>query len=195
MKNKILDQLGQCEEKDPNKFWNMIQKLKNAKDKSNPLPIEEWAKYFNSLHNEPMVSKADDNFLAQIESKLAALASNQASTDSLDKDFTLSEVTQGIKKLKSRKSAGPDFVLNEMLKSGSDVLAKVVLKLCNLILESEQLPSKWATGYIVPIFKSGCESDKTNYRGISITSCIGKLFCSLINNRIVNFLDTNNILA
>ena len=38
-------------------------------------------------------------------------------------------------------------------------------------------------------------NDPDNYRGITVLSCFGKLFTSVINDRIHSFLETNDILG
>ena len=35
---------------------------------------------------------------------------------------------------------------------------------------------------ITPIYKSGDKSDPTNYRGICVSSCLGKLFCQIVQS-------------
>ena len=45
-------------------------------------------------------------------------------------------------------------------------------------------------GYISPIFKTGDSSNPENYRGITITSNIGKV----LNNRLDKFLEENQII-
>ena len=45
------------------------------------------------------------------------------------------------------------------------------------------MPQTWCNGIIKPIFKSGAESDLSNYHGICIFSCLGKLLCSVLNQR------------
>ena len=47
---------------------------------------------------------------------------------------------------------------------------------------------------IVPIFKGGDAKETTNYRGISVLSCLGKLFASIINSRISHFITENNLI-
>ena len=56
------------------------------------------------------------------------------------------------------------------------------------------MPQPWCHGLITPIFKCGTKSDPSNYRGICISSCIGKLFCSILNQRLLKHVDLNNIL-
>ena len=51
-------------------------------------------------------------------------------------------------------------------------------------------------GYISPIYKGkGSAEDPDNYRGITIVSCFGKLFTSILNQRICAFLEANNLLG
>ena len=75
-----------------------------------------------------------------------------------------------------------------MLKSGSTILGPILLNFFNAILKIEQAPKAWGSGYIVPIFKSGAKSEPDNYRPITITSCLGKLFTLLLNNRLNEFI-------
>ncbi len=42
-------------------------------------------------------------------------------------------------------------------------------------------------------FKGGSTFDPSDYRGIRRTSCLGKLFFSILNTRLVTYLEDNNI--
>ena len=44
------------------------------------------------------------------------------------------------------------------------------------------------------IFKSGTKNDPSNYRGICISSCLGKLFCSILNQRRLEHVQLLDIL-
>jgi hypothetical protein len=44
------------------------------------------------------------------------------------------------------------------------------------------------------IHKSGDAADPNNYRGITITSSVGKVFNSILNERLDSFLKQNNII-
>ena len=56
------------------------------------------------------------------------------------------------------------------------------------------MPQTWCNGIITPIFKSGVKSDPSNYRGICISSCLGKLFCSILNQRLLDHVKSLDIL-
>ena len=67
--------------------------------------------------------------------------------------------------------------------------------LFNRILSSGVIPEDWVIGLIVPIFKKkGDITDCNNYRGITLLSCFGKLFTSIINERLNIFCEVNSIL-
>ena len=82
-----------------------------------------------------------------------------------------------------------------MLKCLSTKFQTGILKLFNLVLSVGYYPDIWNQGLITPIFKSGDKFDPSNYRGICVNSNLGKLFCSIINSRVLNFLTEHNTLS
>jgi hypothetical protein len=65
-----------------------------------------------------------------------------------------------------------------------------------LILETGVIPTDWTIGLIKPIFKNKGSSDNPdNYRGITLLSCLGKLFTSVINKRLTDYLESMEILG
>ncbi len=67
----------------------------------------------------------------------------------------------------------------------------IYLKLFNLIFSTGNVPKIWLSGKILPFYRNkGEKNDPKNYRPITILSCLGKLFTSIINNRLCSFLET-----
>ena len=94
------------------------------------------------------------------------------------------------------KSPGIDNILNEFIKHCPDELISVIVKFFNVILDSGIIPSDWTIGIIKPLYKNkGDINDINNYRGITLLSCLGKLFTSVINARLYAFLTNENILG
>ena len=81
-----------------------------------------------------------------------------------------------------------------MIKAGINHLTPLIVKLFNLILISGKYPSSWAVGRIVPIHKKGDRSLPSNYRGITISSCLGKMFNAILNSRLYKFINENNLM-
>lgn len=72
----------------------------------------------------------------------------------------------------------------------------VYVKLINCIFDTGYIPETWLIGAIKPIFKKkGSPLDPSNYRPITILSCLSKLFTSILNERITQFLNNNSILT
>ncbi len=109
--------------------------------------------------------------------------------------ITHEELTNKLKSQTCRKSCGPDSILGEMLKHSKPALQTAVLRLFNLVLSSGCSPDIWSQGLITPIHKSGDKLDPNNFRGICVSSNLGKLFSSILNNRIVNVLNEHNVLS
>ena len=94
------------------------------------------------------------------------------------------------------KSCGIDNIINEFLKYSPESYIELLVKLFNIILKTGIIPTEWCISFISPIYKNkGEKSDPNNYRGISIISCLGKLFTALINERLTKFADLNEIIG
>ena len=60
----------------------------------------------------------------------------------------------------------------------------------NIVLNSGIIPEEWCIGVIIPIYKNkGADTDPDNYRGITLLSCVGKLFTALLNQRLTDYMD------
>ena len=81
-----------------------------------------------------------------------------------------------------------------MLKAGSLVLNPLIQKLFNHVFSSGIYPMQWSSVYLSAVFKSGDPSKTENYRGIAINSCVGKLFNSVLNNRLDKFLVKESVI-
>lgn len=99
---------------------------------------------------------------------------------------------KNINNLKNGKSSGEDKITNEMIKAGKSAMIQIYVKLFNTIFDNCKYPKIWNKAYIVPLYKSGDPALVNNYRGISITSCLGKLYNSVILNRLQMYATSKN---
>ena len=142
-------------------------------DENVPAPISEetWLTHFQSLHsNDPRTSINHQG----VFDELLSLEKEKQQLNYLDQEVTEQEIRQAVKKLKIKKSPFVDKIRNEMIKASLESLMPIYIKLFNLILQSGKMPDIWCQGLITPIYKSGDKSDPTNYRGICVSSCLGK---------------------
>ena len=104
------------------------------------------------------------------------------------------EISKAIAKLKNNKSSGIDHICNEMLKAGQLYLLPSLHKLFNACLNQETYPKLWAQGLITPIYKADDPNNPNNYRDITVTSVIGKLFNSILNTRLQDYLKEHSVI-
>ena len=93
------------------------------------------------------------------------------------------------------KAKGHDDTCNEMILALVKTHPKILLKLFNEILQSSEVIPDWALGMIVPIYKDGPRLEASNYRGITLISCLGKLFLSILNERLIEYAKKNKLLS
>ena len=69
----------------------------------------------------------------------------------------------------------------------------ILFRVCqiDLLHDDGSYPNKWCSAIIYPVHKKGDVKIPNNYRGISLLSCISKLFTTIVNNRLVEWADKN----
>ena len=114
----------------------------------------------------------------------------------MQQPLRLGELQTAPKKLRSRRSPGPDDVTNEMLVHlGSAAVCKL-LQIYNHSWEQGVLPQIWREATMIPILKKGKDPKKANsYRPVSLTSCVVKTMERIVNERLKWYLETENLLA
>ena len=80
-----------------------------------------------------------------------------------------------------------------MLIECKSLLIPILHKLFNNILNTGFFPTSWSSAVIIPIFKKGDKNNVNNYRGISLVSNLGKLFTSILNERLKKWSDNNDV--
>ena len=101
-----------------------------------------------------------------------------------------------VKRLKNGKAFGEDKILNEMIKAFSETHMGVLTKIFNIFLQSGHMSHEWVIGIIKPIYKNkGDINDPDDYRGIKLLRCFGKLFTSILNDRLTTYINLNEMMS
>jgi hypothetical protein len=113
----------------------------------------------------------------------------------INKPIESQEVHSVITNLKQGKAAGIDSLVYEIFKFGGEGISQSTARLCNELFELERIPKDWARGLIFPLFKDGDNRVPDNYRGITLLSVVGKIYTSVLNNRVTRWCEENGILS
>ena len=76
-----------------------------------------------------------------------------------------------------------------MMKYAGDLAINRLRDLFNLIWSEESVPNEWQDGEIVKLPKKGDLTDCNNWRGITLLSVPGKVFCRILLERLTLVID------
>lgn len=100
-----------------------------------------------------------------------------------------------ISSLNNNKAPGIDQIRSIDLKMLNDSVASTIARFINISIDHGQYPPELKTGIVRPIHKNGSCMNYENYRPITILPVIDKIAEKYICRQIINFYNTNDILA
>jgi exonuclease III len=189
-RDQIVNNLQELQDTNPKAFWDLIGKLKDEVDLDPTIIASqtEWQKYFKSLAQSQEQATFDNTFKETLETDLKdkeKLAQNHVD---LDKPINIEEITVALSALKNGKSEGLDGIKNEMLLCVKSEITPALCKLMNSCLQNGSYPKSWSEGFIVPIPKVNNPQSPNDFRGITIASALGKVYSTVILNRLETVL-------
>ncbi len=81
-----------------------------------------------------------------------------------------------------------------MLKETAHTICRPLGLLFNRSLHDGVYPDKWKQANVMPLFKKGDRDQPSNYRPISLISCIGKVMERVIFKHLFNHLSINDLI-
>ena len=186
--------------KNPKKFWSHLKTFRKIGSKyGNYVSMEKWVEHFENLNSrDPAINPI--NFLRcigikqEVNTLINRLPNENLFPDKLISKVSFFEVREFMKNLKSGKASGNDSICNEMIILTKDIIGLTVANLFSKIIELEYFPNSWSLSLIVPIHKSGELDDPNNFRGISLNSCLSKLFTNIMNSRLMDTCEERELI-
>ena len=142
---------------------------------------EVLADFFHSVHSPeehgPLPQKCYKNYTGNEMNELK---------------ITTEQVKVLLSKLNVGKSMGPDGIHPKILKylSENEGFINALTTLFNNCIKNEKLPYIWKTATVIPLHKKGSIHLPNNYRPVSLTCILCKLFEKFIRNHILDFVKT-----
>ena len=98
-------------------------------------------------------------------------------------------VTSKLNKLKMNKASGIDSVGTRMLIELSQEISDIVAELFNKSLTTGEIPQEWRLANVTAVYKKGKKINPANYRPISLTVNLCKVFESILRDKIMDHLE------
>ena len=105
------------------------------------------------------------------------------------------QMLKALQSLKVDKSPGPDGLHPRVLKEVSAEIAQPLTVLFNTTILKGKIPKAWKNAEVKPIFKKGDKTDPGNYRPVSLTSIVCKMFESFLRDVLYDHLVKHSLLS
>ena len=188
-----MDLLRVSLSKDPKSFWSKFRG--NSKHKPE-IDVNEWTTYFTDLfssNSQNRVGLSATDLVFGVDGPRGREAAS-----CLNQEFSVSEVSCVLKKLRKNASPGIDGLPAEFYHFAGDnnvVFSAALTSIFNRVLH-EGYPNHWAASALAPVPKpKGDASNKDDYRGIAVGSSISKKFSVSPLNRLDRWAEDNGLRA
>ena len=104
------------------------------------------------------------------------------------------EIVEAMQSMKSGKATGTSEVSVEMIVASGEIGVKVMMELCQRVLDGRGMPDEWKTSVIVPIFKGkGDVMSCGSYRGVKLLEHSMKIVERVLERRIRTLVNLNEM--
>ena len=179
-----------------NSFYNFVNSRLNYKSGIGPLKSNDGKFLTNSSEKSnalnsyfASVCTVDDGNFPEVKTTKTINIPHESLK------FTPFNLKQIMYKLKASKSPGPDGIPPIFFKKLSRALCYPLVLLFDYIYSVNVLPTIWKHSFVTPLFKKGSRSDISNYRPISLTCVMCKIFESVIKKSLLTHLNNNEIIS
>ena len=147
---------------------------------------QEKSEVLNNFFSSVFVSEGDDplpDFQASFQTELTNITISD------------NDMLNILNKLNVSKSPGPDSIHPRLIKELSCELAHPLCLLFNKTMREGIIPDSWKDAEVKPLFKKGNKDNPGNYRPVSLTSILCKVFEQFVRDALFNHLINNKILS
>merc|ERR1711895_374329 len=180
----------------PKIFFDYIRKQKDKDTKIGPFKIGNDYIYDAKQICKCLIEQYNSQFSERV--KTMTITENEIMEmdegDISDIEVTEDEISNAIDKLKRNSAAGPDGIPAVFIINTRDCIKIPLRIILRKSLDEGNIPDIFKLAYITPIHKGGSKMNPANYRPISLTSHIMKVFERVIKTHLIRHLQDNNLI-
>lgn len=191
----------------PRKFWLYLKyAVFNKRKTNNKIVI---LKNEDTITDPIIISNEFNSHFIAMPEKLVSNISSQTLLSKtfmdnliygINTEFVLDEINENqvgeiIRSLKPNVACGVYQISTKFVQRYSDKLTPVLQRLINRCLENKIFPDILKTAKIIPIHKSGAETNVDNFRPIAILNVFSKIFEKIIFSSLIRHFETNSIIS
>ena len=189
---RVINKMRKNPKPNPKPFFNFARSKSQVKSPIGPLIIdgnavtdpvetaEAFKTHFESVYCPPIEGNFDVKHLLTIPGPRGLE----------DIEFNEEDVKNAIHEIPPNSSAGSDGISPILLRNCSDELKSPIYLLWRQSLDSGKLPIDFKKSTVIPIHKKGSRAAVENYRPISLTSHICKVFERIVVKELTKYLNS-----
>ena len=186
------EQAIECMKKNPRMFYSYINKQKNRRNEIGPFKngdelVYKGEEICNSLKSQYVSQFSYTNDKRENEQ----FFDDYNSTELYDIKFTAKEIEEAINELSENSSAGPDGIPAILLKKCKETISVPLAIILRKSLDEGKIPENLKMAYVTPIHKGGSRQKPENYRPVSITSHVMKIYERVVKKEVMKHLIEN----
>ena len=186
--------------------WKMLNELLNKKKRDQPM-VSSFMNENKCIDNKKEISNEFNKFFIKIGPTMAEKIPRNVRKHYLDyiskqndKTIFLQPVTEQeifniVNNFQMKHSCGYDNISMYIIKNVIKSIVKPLVHIFNMSLVTGIFPDDMKISKIIPIYKAEENNLFCNYRPISLLSQFSKILEKIFNNRLLNFINVNNILC
>ena len=166
------------------KFWGHLK----ASTKTSRIP--ETIGYNGRFRNNPQDQSElfntyfADQFSAPSSYNIEVDFSQES--DNIGFEISHSAVRKLLKKIDPNKAAGPDEINGRVLKMCAEGICYPLSKIFLQSYNTGLIPNEWKQANVVPVHKKGSKTSSENYRPISLTCLVMKVFEKIVRDELMS---------
>ena len=201
------------ETKDLKKRWEKIRKITGGQENSGP-PTELLEDGETVKDPQEMAEILNNGFRAKVDNIMKRTVADPEAAMEMFEDYIVmleqkigrklgkfefreidvGEARAAIISLRNTPSMGTDGIPTIVLKQLAWELAPYICYLVNMVFRTGAFPAKWKEGIVTPIFKKGQRNLKGNYRPVTLTNCLSKIWEKVANKQLQGYLQEYKIM-
>ena len=180
----------------PKILFDYIKKQKHKDKKIGPLKVGEEYIYDTREICKILVEQYNSQYSrSKSTEKITEREINDIKEGDLeDIDFDEDDIAKAIDKLNKNSAAGPDGIPSIFLINTKNYIKTPLKIILRKSIDEGVIPDLFKLAYITPIHKGGSKLNPANYRPVSLTSHVMKVFERVLKVQIVKHLETNDLL-
>ena len=181
---------------DPKFFYSYAKKSSKVKCKVGPLKNEMGNFEADPKKIADLLQKQFCSVFSNPQSSAKKEPDFRASTTSFDDfDFTVEDILKAIELMKYKAAPGEDEIPTSLFKECKFAIAYPLFLLWRLSYNTGVIHKSFLSQLITPVFKEASKFNSVNYRPVSLTSHVIKIFERVLQKKLLDYLESNGLLS